>query len=66
MSWSQVSRDTIVNGDYYITRTRSAHGWYYNGWKGKHDDRDLREHIDAGWNVEAVKGACERHAVEGK
>lgn len=65
MSWSRVSRDTIVNGDYYITRTWSAHGWYYNGWKGDYNDRDLREHIDAGWNAEEVKAACERHS-EGK
>lgn len=73
MNWRRASYDVMTlhfeDGEYagyYVVRHKTSHGPYYNGWHGDFRDRDLRQHIDAGWNVDAVKAACERHAVEGK
>lgn len=65
LQWRRAGHDVIVSGPYYIVRHRTGHGWWFNAWKGDHRDRDLREYVSAGSDVDAVKAACERHS-EGK
>lgn len=67
MNWQKVSYHVQVSdAGYYIVASKANRRWFYNAWQGKHDDREFRVHVSAGFDLAEVKKACEEHAKRGQ
>lgn len=66
--WHRIKHSVLVRdcGRFYVVRhhvgRKNGESYYYNGWKGKHNEREFREYVSAGYSRDEVIAACEEAA----
>lgn len=63
MNWTvdQKRREARSDEDYLITWAENSHGPWFNGWGPAHPRSGKRKHLEASYDRNDVKAACEAH-----